>query len=165
MKANVSLPPEEVPMAIGKNASNIKLAKALTGYDIEVFRDIDEGEEEEDILLDEFGDEIDQWILDTLKNIGCSTAKSVLRIPRERLEKRTDLEMSTINHVLDILSSEFDAEELDEIGYRTLESEASSENEGEEDESLEESREVQDEYQESQLPNPQEEMSDTSKEE
>lgn len=165
MKANVSLPPEEVPMAIGKNASNIKLAKALTGYDIEVFRDIDEGEEEEDILLDEFGDEIDQWILDTLKNIGCSTAKSVLRIPRERLEKRTDLEMSTINHVLDILSSEFDAEELDEIGYRTLESEAARENEGEEEESLEESREGQDEYQESQLPNPQEEMSDTSKEE
>ncbi len=119
MRAEVSLPPEEVPMAIGKNASNIKLAKALTGYDIEVFRDV-EGAEEEDIYLDEFNDEIEQWIIDALKGIGCNTAKSVLRIPRERLEKRTDLEMSTINNVLNILSSEFEEQELDEIGYRPL---------------------------------------------
>lgn len=120
LRAEVSLPPEEVPMAIGKNASNIKLAKALTGFDIEVFRNV-EGAEEEDIYLDEFNDEIDDWVLNTLKEIGCNTAKSVLRIPRDRLEKRTDLEMSTINHVLEVLASEFDAEELDEIGYRPLE--------------------------------------------
>lgn len=126
LTADVSLPPEEVPLAIGKNASNIKLAKALTGYDIEVFRDV-EGAEEEDIYLDEFSDEIEGWVLDTLKEIGCNTAKSVLRIPRERLEKRTDLEVSTINHILDVLSSEFDPEELEEIGYQPLEENAQEE--------------------------------------
>lgn len=134
MKAEVSLPPEEVPMAIGKNASNIKLAKALTGYDIEVFRDIAENEEEEDIVLDEFNDEIEDWVLDALKEIGCTTAKSVLRIPRERLASRTELDLSMINHVLDVLASEFDAEELDEIGYRPL---TLSDNEKEEENSEE----------------------------
>lgn len=119
MKAEVSLPPDEVPLAIGKNASNIKLAKALTGYEIEVFRDID-NYEEEDIYIDEFNDEIESWVIEALKEIGCNTAKSVLRIPRERLESRTDLEISTINHVIDVLAAEFDEEELREIGYKPL---------------------------------------------
>lgn len=117
MKAEITFPPEDVSLAIGKNASNIKLATALTGYDIQVFRDLDEV----DIALDLFDDEIERWVIDTLKEIGCTTAKSVLRIPRERLEKRTDLEMSTINHVLDVLAEEFKPEELQDIGYKTLE--------------------------------------------
>ena len=105
-KAEVFLRPEEVPLAIGKNASNIKLASGLTGYQIEVFRDIDDMDEE-DIYLDEFNDEIDQWIIDLFKNIGCNTAKSVLSKNREDLIKETDLEDSTIDYVLGVLSAEF----------------------------------------------------------
>lgn len=105
-KAEVFLRPEEVPLAIGKNASNIKLASGLTGYQIEVFRDIDDMDEE-DIYLDEFNDEIDQWIIDLFKNIGCNTAKSVLNKNREDLIKETDLEDSTIDYVLGVLSAEF----------------------------------------------------------
>ena len=108
-KAEVFLRPEEVPLAIGKNASNIKLASGLTGYQIEVFRDIDDMDEE-DIYLDEFNDEIDQWIIDLLKNIGCNTAKSVLNKNREELIKETDLEDATIDYVLGVLRAEFSEE-------------------------------------------------------
>lgn len=120
LKAEVYLSPEEVPMAIGKNASNIKLASALTGYKIEVFRDIEENDEE-DIFLNEFNDEIEDWVLEVLKNIGCNTALSVLRIPRAELISKADLEESTVDHVLEVLSSEFDPEELERIGFTASE--------------------------------------------
>ena len=107
-KAEVYLKPDEVSQAIGKGGLNIKLASMLTGYTLDVFRDIDETENEEDIYLEEFSDEIDQWIIDTLKSIGCDTAKSVLAIPREDLIRRTDFEEETIDEVLDILKSEFE---------------------------------------------------------
>ena len=107
-KAEVYLKPDEVSQAIGKGGLNIKLASMLTGYTLDVFRDIDETENEEDIYLDEFSDEIDQWIIDTLKSIGCDTAKSVLAIPREDLIRRTDFEEETMDEVLDILKSEFE---------------------------------------------------------
>lgn len=113
-QAEVYLRPEEVPLAIGKNASNLKLASLLTGYKIEVFRDNDNTEE--DIYLDEFADEIDQWILDILKNIGCTTAKSVLKKNRAELLELTDLEETTLDQVLDILRSEFSEEELADEG-------------------------------------------------
>lgn len=106
--AEVYLRPEEVPLAIGKNASNLKLASILTGYKIEVFRDTDDTEE--DIYLDEFSDEIDAWVIDLLKNIGCTTAKSVLKKSREELLEATDLEEATLDHVIEILSSEFSEE-------------------------------------------------------
>ena len=136
LKAEVYLSPEEVPMAIGKNASNIKLASALTGYKIEVFRDIEENDEE-DIFLNEFNDEIEDWILEVLKNIGCNTALSVLRIPRAELISKADLEESTVDHVLEGLSSEFDPEELERIGFTA--SEATEEVETEEEADSEDS--------------------------
>ncbi len=107
-KAEIYLKPEEVSQAIGKNGLNIKLASMLTGYTLDVFRDIDETQNEEDIYLDEFSDEIDQWIIDALKAIGCDTAKSVLSIPREDLIRRTDFEEETIDEVLAILAAEFE---------------------------------------------------------
>ena len=109
-KADVYMHPEEVSLAIGKGGLNIKLASMLTGYDIEVFRQIDNEteEEEEDIYLDEFSDEIDEWVIDALKAIGCDTAKDVLRISREDLIKRTDLEEETIDNVISILKAEFE---------------------------------------------------------
>lgn len=109
-QAEVYLRPEEVPLAIGKNASNLKLASLLTGYRIEVFRDTEDTEE--DIYLDEFSDEIDGWVIDLFKNIGCTTAKSVLKKSREELLEATDLEESTLDNVLAILQSEFADEEL-----------------------------------------------------
>lgn len=115
-KAEVYLRPEEVPMAIGKNASNIKLASVLTGYQIEVFRDIEEASEE-DIYLDEFNDEIEEWILETFKNAGWITAKTVLSTHRAELISKTDLEESTVDTVLSILAEEFEQDELAEIGY------------------------------------------------
>lgn len=136
LKAEVYLSPEEVPMAIGKNASNIKLASALTGYKIEVFRDIEENDEE-DIFLNEFNDEIEDWVLEVLKNIGCNTALSVLRIPRAELISKADLEESTVDHVLEVLSSEFDPEELERIGFTA--SEATEEVETEEEADSEDS--------------------------
>jgi N utilization substance protein A len=108
-KAEIYLKPEEVSQAIGKGGLNIKLASMLTGYTLDVFRELDETETE-DIYLDEFNDEIDQWVIDTLKSIGCDTAKNVLSIPREDLIRRTDLEEETIDEVLDILRSEFEDE-------------------------------------------------------
>lgn len=107
-KAEIYLKPEEVSQAIGKGGLNIKLASMLTGYTLDVFRDIDEIEGEEDIYLDEFSDEIEQWIIDQFKSIGCDTAKSVLSISREDLVRRTDLEEETIDEVLAILASEFE---------------------------------------------------------
>ena len=105
-RAEVSLKPEEVSLAIGKNGYNIRLASMLTGYEIEVFRDV-QGDEE-DIYLDEFSDEIEQWILDILKENGYDTAKSVLGVPREELLKETDLEEETIDNVLSVLRAEFE---------------------------------------------------------
>ena len=93
--------------AIGRNGANIKLAGQLTGYDIEVFRDIQEGEEE-DVDLMEFSDEIEGWIIDALKGIGCDTAKDVLNIPKDELVRRTDLEEETIDDVVNILKAEFE---------------------------------------------------------
>ena len=108
-KAEVYLCPEEVSLAIGKGGLNIKLACMLTEYTIDVFRDV-EGADEEDIYLDEFTDEIDSWVIDALKNIGCYTAKSVLALSREELIERADLEETTVDEVLAILSAEFEDE-------------------------------------------------------
>ncbi len=102
--AAVYLKPSEVSLAIGKGGLNIRLASMLTGYDIDVYREI----EEEDVNLDEFGDEIDQWIIDTLKSVGCDTAKRVLEHSVEDLAARTDLEEETIKEVVGILKSEFE---------------------------------------------------------
>ena len=109
-KAEVYLRPEEVSLAIGKGGLNIKLACMLTEYTIDVFRDID-GADEEDIYLDEFSDEIDGWVIDALKDIGCYTAKSVLAMDRNALVERADLEEQTVDDVLRILSAEFEDEE------------------------------------------------------
>jgi N utilization substance protein A len=107
-KAEVFLRPEEVSLAIGKNGLNIKLASMLTGYVIDVYRDTEETPGEEDIYLDEFKDEIEEWVIDALKNIGCVTAKSVINAPREMLIEKADLEEETVDNVLDILRAEFE---------------------------------------------------------
>ena len=87
---------------------NIKLASMLTEYTIDVFREVEEGVEDEDIYLDEFSDEIDQWIIDAIKGIGLDTAKSVLNAPREMLVEKADLEEETVDHVLEVLKAEFE---------------------------------------------------------
>lgn len=108
--ANVFLKPDQVSLAIGRRGVNIKLACELTGYEIDVFRD-NEGEEEEfDIDLDEFSDEIEPWIIDELKRVGCDTARSVLVLTADELERRTDLEKETIADVRRILEEEFEKE-------------------------------------------------------
>jgi len=107
MRASVYLKPDQVSLAIGKGGSNIKLAGLLTGYEIDVFRDIDEIEVD-DVELDEFADEIDGWVLEQLKNIGCDTARSVLELDIQELVRRTDLEQETVEEVLKILASEFE---------------------------------------------------------
>lgn len=109
-RAEVLLRPEEVSLAIGKGGMNIKLASMLTGYIIDVYRDIDDFEEE-DIYLDEFRDEIDGWVIDQLKKIGCVTAKNVLAMNKEKIAKEADLEESTVDEVLSILGAEFSDEE------------------------------------------------------
>jgi len=110
MHANVYLKPDQVSLAIGRRGVNIKLACELTGYEIDVFRD-NEGEEEEfDIDLDEFTDEIEPWIIDELKRVGCDTGRSVLELTAEELERRTDLEKETIEEVRNILLEEFGKE-------------------------------------------------------
>jgi N utilization substance protein A len=109
MTASVFLDPDQVSLAIGKGGSNIKLASRLTGYELDVYRNANEGEVE-DVDLDEFADEIEGWIIDSLKNIGCDTAKSVLDLSREELLRRTDLEEETVDEVLSILAAEFDEE-------------------------------------------------------
>lgn len=104
-KAEVYLKPDEVSLAIGKGGFNIKLACMLTDYQIDVYREM-EGDDS-DIYLDEFNDEIDQWVLDALKSVGLDTAKQVLNTPKDELLERTDLEEETIDHLLDVLSAEF----------------------------------------------------------
>ena len=106
---NVYLKPSEVSMAIGKGGMNIKLASQLVGYDIDVYRET--AEEEEDVNLDEFADEIESWIIDELKRIGCDTAKSVLNIPFNELLNRADLEEETLKEVIGVLKSEFEEEQ------------------------------------------------------
>ncbi len=110
MHANVYLKPDQVSLAIGRRGVNIKLACELTGYEIDVFRDTDEAEEEFDIDLEEFSDEIEPWIIDELKRVGCDTARSVLDLTAEELERRTDLEKETIDEVRKVLQDEFDRE-------------------------------------------------------
>lgn len=105
-RAEVYLKPDQVSLAIGKGGHNIKLAGKLTGYEIDVYRDTDI--DTEDVDLEEFADEIEGWVLDELKNIGCDTAKSVLELSTEELVKRTDLEEITVNEVKQILQSEFE---------------------------------------------------------
>ena len=109
-KANVYLKPDEVSLAIGKGGFNIKLACMLTGYQIDVFREMD-NEDVDDIYLDEFNDEIDQWVIDALKAIGLDTARAVLALAPEELAKRTDLEEETIADVIRILKTEFEEDE------------------------------------------------------
>lgn len=109
-RAEVLLRPEEVSLAIGKGGLNIKLASMLTGYTIDVYRDIDDFDEE-DIYLDEFRDEIDGWVIDQLKKIGCVTAKNVLAMDRDKIAKEADLEDDTVNELFEILGSEFNTEE------------------------------------------------------
>ena len=107
-KAEVYLQPEEVSLAIGRGGMNIKLASMLTEYTIDVFRVLNEGEADEDIYLDEFSDEIDQWVIDAIKAIGLDTAKAVLNAPREMLIEKADLEEETVDQLLDVLRAEFE---------------------------------------------------------
>lgn len=108
-KAEVFLRPEEVSLAIGKNGLNIKLASMLTDYTIDVFRDIDTADEE-DIYLDEFADEVEPWVIEALKEIGCNTAKAVLALAPEEIMERADLEEQTVDDLLRVLSAEFEDE-------------------------------------------------------
>jgi N utilization substance protein A len=106
-RAEIYLKPNEVSLAIGKGGLNIKLASQLTGYEIDVYREPG-GEDEEDVNLEEFGDEIEDWIIEELKAIGCDTARSVLNLSISDLVKRTDLEEETVKEVVNILRAEFD---------------------------------------------------------
>ncbi len=109
--ADVSLRPEEVSLAIGRSGQNIKLASMLTEYTIDVFRDVQQdsldNEDEEDIYLDEFNDEIDQWVIDAIKAMGLETARQVLDAPRDMLIAKADLEEETVDHLLEVLRAEF----------------------------------------------------------
>ncbi|MBO6068195.1 MAG: transcription termination/antitermination protein NusA [Bacteroidales bacterium] len=107
---NVYLKPSEVSLAIGKGGSNIKLAGMLADYDIEAYREVDENEQidEEDVMLEEFSDEIEGWIIDQLKSIGLDTAKSVLALPVDEIARRSDLEEETVEEVQRILKAEFE---------------------------------------------------------
>ena len=107
-KAEVFLQPQEVSLAIGRGGMNIKLASMLTKYTIDVFREVNGEEEEEDIYLDKFNDEIDQWVIDAIKKIGLDTAKAVLNAPRDMLVEKADLEEETVDHVLNVLRAEFE---------------------------------------------------------
>ena len=107
-KAEVFLKPEEVSLAIGRSGLNIKLASMLTEYTIDVFREIEDDEAEEDIYLDEFADEVDQWIIDAIKAIGLDTAKAVINAPREMLVEKADLEEETVDNLIKILKAEFE---------------------------------------------------------
>jgi N utilization substance protein A len=106
-RAEIYLKPSEVSLAIGKGGLNIRLASQLTGYEIDVYREADT-EDDEDVNLEEFSDEIDEWIIEELKAIGCDTAKSVLNLTIKDLVKRTDLEEETVKEVVNILKSEFE---------------------------------------------------------
>ncbi len=109
-KAEVFLRPEEVSLAIGKGGMNIKLASMLTGYVIDVYRDTPD-QVEDDIYLDEFKDEIDGWVIDALKDMGCVTAREVLRTPRQELIDKADLEEDTVDNIIAILKAEFDEDD------------------------------------------------------
>ena len=102
------LHPQEVSLAIGRGGLNIKLASMLTEFTIDVFREVADEEADEDIYLDEFADEVDQWIIDAIKAIGLDTAKAVLNAPREMLVEKADLEEETVDHLLDVLRAEFE---------------------------------------------------------
>ncbi len=107
-RISVFLKPDQVSLAIGKGGLNIKLASRLVGYEIDVFRDVEEGVVDEDVDLDEFSDEIESWIIDELKRIGLDTAKSVLALSKEELVRRTDLEEETVDLVTTVLKKEFE---------------------------------------------------------
>lgn len=107
-KAEVYLQPEEVSLAIGRGGLNIKLASMLTEFTIDVFREVSDADADEDIYLEEFDDEIDQWIIDAIKSIGLDTAKQVLNAPREMLIEKADLEEETVDHLIRVLKSEFE---------------------------------------------------------
>lgn len=140
-KAEVYLRPEEVSLAIGKGGLNIKLASMLTEYTIDVFRELNENEAIEDIYLDEFADEIDQWVIDAIKNIGLQTAKDVLNAPREMLIEKADLEEDTVDEVLRILQAEFE----DEANVHENEEEPAAETEAAEAEEEPEAAEADEE--------------------
>ena len=108
--ADVNLKKEEVSLAIGKDGLNIKLASMITEYTINVYREIDE-QQEDDIYLDEFADEIEEWVIEAIKAIGLDTAKAVLNAPREVLIEKADLEEDTVDHVIEVLQAEFEDEE------------------------------------------------------
>ncbi len=108
-RVSVYLKPDQVSLAIGKGGLNIKLASRLVGYEIDVFRELAEGQSEEDVDLNEFSDEIESWVIDELNKIGLDTAKSVLALSRDELVRRTDLEEETVEGVLNILKKEFEA--------------------------------------------------------
>ncbi|MDE5727785.1 MAG: transcription termination factor NusA [Duncaniella sp.] len=110
-KAEVFLRPDQVALAIGKGGMNIKLADKLTGYSIDVFRDDPTSQTLDDIYLDEFKDEIDEWVIDALKEMGCVTAREVLNTPRQRLIDEADLEEDTVDNVIEILKAEFEDDE------------------------------------------------------
>ena len=107
-KAEVFLLPEEVSLAIGRGGMNIKLASMLTDYTIDVFRELDGQSTEEDIYLDEFSDEIDEWVIDAVKKLGLETAKQVLNAPREMLIEEADLEEETVDNMISVLKAEFE---------------------------------------------------------
>lgn len=107
-KAEVYLKPEEVSLAIGRGGLNIKLASMLTEYTIDVFREVSDADADEDIYLDEFDDEIDQWVIDAIKSIGLDTAKQVLNAPREMLIEKADLEEETVDNLIKVLKAEFE---------------------------------------------------------
>jgi transcription termination/antitermination protein NusA len=107
-RVSVYLKPDQVSLAIGKGGLNIKLASRLVGYEIDVFRELADGQQDEDVDLDEFSDEIESWVLDELKRIGLDTAKSVLNLNKEELVRRTDLEEETVESVLGVLKKEFE---------------------------------------------------------
>ena len=108
--ASIFLKPDQVSLAIGKRGVNIKLASDLTGYELDVYRDTEDEDEEFDVDLEEFADEIDEWVIDALKKIGCDTARSVLRMSPTELEKRADLEKETVDDVRKILQEELERE-------------------------------------------------------
>ena len=107
-RADVFLDPDQVSLAIGKGGQNIKLASMLTGYTIDVYREVEGAEEVDDIYLDEFSDEIDQWVIDAIKQMGLRTAREVLNAPRDMIVEKADLEEDTVDHLLAVLRAEFD---------------------------------------------------------
>lgn len=121
-EVSVYLDPDQVSLAIGRRGVNINLASKMVGYEINVYRDVENLGEQDDILIEEFADEIDEWIIDVLKGIGLDTARSVLELNRKELIRRTDLEDETIDNILQVLEAEF-AEAQDEADKASKEEE------------------------------------------